>query len=66
MTEDKIVIEMNGPGGNAFHLLGLAGKLARATGVDGDAITAEMTSGNYDHLVKTFVEHFGEFVELAY
>jgi len=59
-----ISIDLTGPDGNAFVLIGTANKLARQLGLDGKAIQAEMMKGNYEHLVATFDKHFGHFVTL--
>jgi len=57
-------IDLNGPEGNAFFLMGLAKRWARDLELDGEAIIADMMSGNYDHLVEVFDEHFGSFVTI--
>ena len=59
-----ISIDLTGPEGNAFVLIGTATKLARQLGLDGKAIQAEMMKGDYEHLVNTFDKHFGHFVTL--
>jgi hypothetical protein len=59
-----IEIDLTGPDGNAFFLLGSAGKLAKQLGLDGNAIRTEMMKGDYEHLVETFDKHFGHFVTL--
>ncbi len=59
-----IEIDLTGPDGNAFFLLGTAGKLAKQLGLDANAIRTEMMGGNYEHLVETFDKHFGDFVTL--
>lgn len=59
-----ISIDLTGPDGNAFVLIGTAAKLARQLGLDGKAIQAEMMKGDYEELVKTFDKHFGHFVTL--
>jgi hypothetical protein len=59
-----ISIDLTGPDGNAFVLIGTANKLARQLGLDGKAIQAEMMKGDYEHLVATFDKHFGHFVTL--
>jgi hypothetical protein len=59
-----IEIDLTGPDGNAFVLIGTATKLARQLGLDGKAIQAEMMKGDYEHLVSTFDKHFGHFVTL--
>ena len=68
MIRDRIdstpVIDLTGPQGNAFFLLGQAGQYARQLGLDGDQIIAEMKSGNYENLVQVFDRYFGEYVIL--
>jgi hypothetical protein len=59
-----IEIDLTGPDGNAFVLIGTAAKLARQLGLDGKAIQKEMMKGDYEHLVNTFDKHFGHFVTL--
>jgi hypothetical protein len=62
--ETGIEIDLTGPDGNAFFLLGTAGRLAKQLGLDSKSIQAEMMGGNYEHLVGVFDKHFGEFVTL--
>jgi len=59
-----IEIDLTGPDGNAFVLIGTATKLARQLGLDSKAIQAEMMKGDYENLVKVFDKHFGHFVTL--
>ncbi len=59
-----IVIDLTGPDGNAFVLIGKAGNLAKQLGLDKDAIQKEMMKGDYENLVKVFDKHFGDFVTL--
>lgn len=61
----KITIDISGPDGNAFAIIGLANKLAKKVGLDHKAICMEMMSGNYDHLIKTFDHYFGHFVDIV-
>ena len=58
------VIDLTGPDGNAFVLLGKAKSYARRLGLDGSEIQAEMMEGDYEHLVETFDKYFGAFVIL--
>jgi len=60
----KIEIDLTGPDGNAFVLIGKASNLAKQLGLDQKAIQAEMMSGDYENLVKVFDNHFGSFVTL--
>jgi len=62
-----IVIDLTGPEGNAFVLLGYAKRLAKQLGLNGiDAVNIqnEMKEGDYENLLETFDKHFGEIVIL--
>ncbi len=59
-----IVIDLTGPDGNAFVLLGKAKQLDRQLGLDGNAITNEMMSGDYENLISVFDSYFGDYVIL--
>jgi hypothetical protein len=59
-----IEIDLTGPDGNAFVLIGTAGNLAKQLGLDGKAIRTEMMAGNYENLINVFDKHFGNFVTL--
>jgi len=59
-----IEIDLTGPQGNAFFLLGTAVKLSRQLGLSSEKICEEMKEGDYDHLVTTFDKYFGDFVTL--
>lgn len=58
------VIDLTGPMGNAYYLLGRAESLAKQLELDHKAINEEMKSGDYEHLIATFDKYFGEFVDL--
>ena len=58
------VIDLTGPEGNAFVLLGYAKGYARQLGLNWDELQKEMTSGDYEHLIATFDKYFGTFVIL--
>ena len=68
MIRDKIhstpVIDLTGPQGNAFFLMGQAGRYARDLGLNGDTIINEMKSGDYENLVAVFDRYFGDYVIL--
>ena len=57
-------IDLTGPDGNAFALLGQAKRYARQLDMDFDLIQKEMTSGDYENLLKVFDKYFGGFVTL--
>ena len=60
-----IVIDLTGPQGNAFFLLGYARKLAKQLDFeDIDGLIDDMQSSDYEHLIQVFDEHFGDFVIL--
>tara|TARA_B100001093_G_C26595864_1_gene913663 strand:+ start:339 stop:554 length:216 start_codon:yes stop_codon:yes gene_type:complete len=60
----EIVIDLTGPDGNAFALLGTAIRLGKQLGLDTDIITSEMKTGDYENLVEVFDRHFGHFIIL--
>ena len=64
VSNSTIEIDLTGPEGNAFVLLGKAGQLAKMLGLDGKAIQTEMMDGDYENLIKVFDKHFGHFVTL--
>jgi hypothetical protein len=59
-----VEIDLTGPDGNAFALIGIASKLATQLGLDKNKIREEMMSGDYENLISVFDKHFGEFVTL--
>lgn len=59
-----VEIDLTGPDGNAFTLIGIAGNLAKQLCLDKEKIQSDMMSGDYENLVKVFDSHFGEFVTL--
>ena len=70
LTKDKFrkrVIDLNGPEGNAFCLLGTAMSLCKQIGI-GDTRTEEiideMKSSDYEHLILTSDKYFGKLVDL--
>ena len=59
-----IEIDLTGPDGNAFALMGYAKSLSKQLDYDHKRIIGKMTSGDYEHLLKVFDNAFGEFVTL--
>ena len=53
-----LCIDLSGPDGNAFALMGRATRLARDLGYDKDKILNKMQESDYNHLVKVFEETF--------
>jgi hypothetical protein len=60
----EIVLDLTGPDGNAYALMGYARDLAKQLGIDHELIINEMKSGDYDNLVLTFDRYFGRIVTL--
>jgi len=61
---ENVVIDLTGPEGNAFCLMGYAKKFARQLDLDANQIIEEMESGDYENLVTTFDKYFGDYVIL--
>jgi hypothetical protein len=59
-----IEIDLTGPQGNVFFLIGTARNLAKQLGLDSAVIQKEMMSGDYENAVNVFDRHFGSFVTL--
>lgn len=62
MKDRGIEMDLTGPDGNAFVILGNAQGWAKQIGLDWDAIEKDATSGDYEHLVDVIENHFGEYV----
>jgi hypothetical protein len=60
----RIEIDLTGPDGNAFVLIGLAKRYARKLEKNWEVIGKEMMSGDYENLIKVFDREFGTFVTL--
>ena len=59
-----VTININGPDGNAFALMGYAKKLAKRHDLDGDSIIKEMMAGDYNNLLLVFINNFGDYAVL--
>lgn len=59
-----IIIDLTGPDGNAYALMGYARSFAKQLGKDSTPIINEMMSGDYEHLLEVFDKNFGDFVIL--
>jgi hypothetical protein len=62
--QDKPVIDLTGPQGNAFSLIALAKNWADQLGIDPGPILDDMKSGDYEHLLSVIEKHFGDMVIL--
>ena len=63
-TTRKQVVDLTGPQGNAFYLLGLASKLCKQLQMEDDIILQDMKMGGYEHLITTFDDYFGDYIDL--
>ena len=54
----KVRLNIGGPKGNAFYILGLVKGLTGGDKEESDKIMKEMKSNDYNHLLKTFTEAF--------
>ena len=61
------VIDLQGPQGNAFALMGYAEDFLRQMGRrdEFNAMRSEMMSGDYNNLLRVFQTKFGDLVEFA-
>ena len=60
----EIVIDLTGPDGNAFNLLGVANRLNKQLGLNDDGLLERMMSGDYENLLQEFDKAFGSIVIL--
>jgi hypothetical protein len=60
----SIEIDLTGPDGNAYALMGYAKSFAKQLGIESQPIINEMMSGDYENLLKVFDIEFGSFVTL--
>jgi hypothetical protein len=64
LKNKKITIDLDGPQGNTFALMGYALTLSRSFQLNGNTIIDEMKSGDYLNVLKVFDDNFGDFVVL--
>jgi len=64
LNRGKRKIDLTGPDGNAFVLLGIASDYAKQLGFDVKLIRKEMMSSDYENLIKVFDKYFGDYVDL--
>jgi len=65
--KSEIVLDLTGPDGNAFALMGYATRFAKDLDYSKQKIEdlmKKMQSGDYENLLKVFDDEFGEFVIL--
>ena len=59
-----IHIDLTGPEGNAYVLLGYAQRWLKQMERDPQRVIDDMTSGDYEHLLEVFEREFGEYCTL--
>lgn len=60
----KIEIDLSGPRGNAFALVGMATNWLKQMGKDDKPVIDDMMSGDYEHLLEVMEREFGSFLIL--
>ena len=68
-SKNPMIIDLTGPDGNAFALLGFAKNFCRQLDPGNkmglwDTVHDQMTKGDYEDLIKAFDSYFGKFVIL--
>ena len=59
------VIDLTGPDGNVFFVMGRAQEFYRQLGRDDfDKLQADMMSGDYEHAIAAFERELGDYVTL--
>jgi hypothetical protein len=64
---ESIIIDLTGPDGNAFALMGYAKNFAKQLGWEKERyqnLITEMMSSDYENLLQVFDREFGKFVIL--
>ena len=64
VNSGKIEIDLTGPDGNAFYILGVAKNLCKQVGIDFKPLMDEMMSGDYENLIEVFDKKFGSVVTM--
>lgn len=59
----KITIDLAGPQGNAFYLLGICSNLAKQLGLDWESIEKDATLGDYEYLLNVLDKNFGAYID---
>lgn len=59
---DKIIIDLDGPDGNIFFLLGTMKKLAKMRGIDHKVIENEIVNTDYTKGIEIIEKYFGDLI----
>lgn len=63
-----LILDLSSSDGNAFYILGAAKRLGRELDYSTEEMhemLTEMRNGDYNHLIKTFKQHFSSLVEVV-
>jgi len=61
---ERIVLDLTGPDGNAFVILGIAKNLCKKLNMDWEVVSKKMMAGDYENLIAVFEDYFGDFVTM--
>lgn len=65
-SKQKIIsVNLDGPDGNAYALLGMSQRWCKDLGIDWNKFEAEATCADYRKLILTFEKHFGAYVKFV-
>lgn len=59
------IIDLNGPDGNAYFIIGTVKKVAEDKGLDWKEIVTRLTSGDYQNILNIVEEEFGDDIILC-
>lgn len=59
-----VEIDLTGPDGNVFVLIGIGGRYCKQLGLNSEVFTRRMMGGDYENAIVVFEEYFGSFVTL--
>lgn len=60
----KVEIDLTGPDGNVFVLIGIGNRYCKQLGLSTQEFSTKMMSGDYENAVNVFEKYFGSFVTL--
>lgn len=63
LGDGRPYIDLSGPDGNAFALMGHAKRWCRQLDIEFEPILEDMQSGDYEHLLEVMEKHFGDYVD---
>jgi hypothetical protein len=61
----RCVVDLGGPDGNAWVLLGIGRNMAKQLKLDWPSISAKMMSSDYQNLVRVFDKYFGRYIDIV-